>query len=59
MNTEYNESEEQEHETIRRAMRTSILSTIDELHQYLQGNVTIEAATDATRELTHQLNKQW
>ena len=34
-------------------------ATIDELNQYLLGNVTIEAATDAARELTHQLNESW
>ncbi len=39
--------------------RINVLATIDELNQYLLGNVTIEAATDAARELTYQLNKQW
>tara|TARA_R110002049_G_scaffold147076_1_gene309743 strand:+ start:102 stop:245 length:144 start_codon:yes stop_codon:yes gene_type:complete len=39
--------------------KIEILSTIDELNQYLLGNVTIEAATDAVRELTHKLNAQW
>jgi len=39
--------------------RISVLATIDELNQYLLGNVTIEAATDAARELTHQLNESW
>ena len=39
--------------------RAEVLSTIDELNQYLNGNVTIEAATDATRELTYQLNELW
>ncbi len=38
---------------------TEVLATIDELNQYLLGNVTIEAATDAARELTHKLNAQW
>ena len=51
--------EAQEREYMRRDMRTSVLATIDELHQYLQGNVTIEAATDAARELAHQLNHRW
>ena len=36
--------------------RIMVLATIDELNQYLLGNVTLEAATDATRELTHKLN---
>ena len=39
--------------------RAEVLSTIDELQQYLLGNVTIEAATDAVRETTFQLNKLW
>ena len=39
-------------------MRIHVLATIDELYQYLLGNVTIEAATTATRELTHKLNAQ-
>ena len=39
--------------------RINVLATIDELNQYLFGNVTIEAATDAARELTHQLNESW
>jgi|TARA_B110000977_G_scaffold27394_1_gene34611 hypothetical protein len=39
--------------------RIEVLATIDELNQYLLGNVTIEAATDAARELTHKLNAQW
>ena len=39
--------------------RRNVLATIDELNQYLLGNVTIEAATDAARELTHQLNESW
>ena len=51
--------EDQEREYMRRDMQTSVLATIDELHQYLNGNVTIEAATDAARELTHQLNARW
>ena len=38
--------------------RINVLATIDELNQYLLGNVTIEAATDAARELTHKLNQQ-
>ena len=44
---------------IRQQMRTTVLATIDELNQYLLGNVTLEAATDAARELTHKLNDQW
>ena len=39
--------------------RANVLATIDELNQYLLGNVTLEAATDAARELTHQLNERW
>jgi len=39
--------------------RSEILATIDELNQYLLGNTSIEAATDAARELTHILNEQW
>ena len=39
--------------------RISVLATIDELNQYLLGNVTLEAATDAARELTHKLNESW
>jgi hypothetical protein len=39
--------------------RINVLTAIDELNQYLLGNVTIEAATDAARELTHQLNESW
>tara|TARA_R110000822_G_scaffold51950_1_gene134856 strand:- start:331 stop:558 length:228 start_codon:yes stop_codon:yes gene_type:complete len=46
-------------EAIRQQMRTTVLATIDELHQYLNGNVTLEAATDSARELTHQLNERW
>ena len=40
-------------------VRIDVLAMIDELNQYLLGNVTIEAATDAARELTHKLNEQW
>lgn len=39
-------------------MRIDVLATIDELYQYLLGNVTIEAATAATRELTLKLDEQ-
>lgn len=39
--------------------RINVLTAIDELNQLLLGNVTIEAATDAARELTYQLNKEW
>ena len=45
-----------EREYIRRDTRIMVLATIDELNQYLLGNVTLEAATDAARELTHKLN---
>jgi hypothetical protein len=52
------ESRQREH--IRRGAHTvMVLATIDELNQYLLGNVTIEAATDAARELTHKLNESW
>ena len=40
-------------------IRYEVLATIDELNQFLLGNVTIEAATDAARELTYQLNYRW
>ena len=40
-------------------LRRNVLATIDELNQYLLGNVTLEAATDACRELTHKLNESW
>ena len=53
------EREAREREYIRLDARTMVLATIDELNQYLLGNVTIEAATDAARELTHQLNESW
>jgi hypothetical protein len=44
---------------LRSNVRIDVLATIDELNQYLLGNVTIEAATDAVRELTHKhLNKR-
>ena len=39
--------------------RINVLATIDELNQYLLGNVTLEAATDAARELAYQLNESW
>ena len=51
--------EAQEREYIRLDARAMVLSTIDELNQYLLGNVTLEAATDACRELTHKLNASW
>ena len=38
-------------------MRTDILATIDELNQYLNGNVTDEAIIQALKELLHKLNK--
>ena len=53
------EQEAREREYIRRDARTMVLATIDELNQYLLGNVTLEAATDAARELTHKLNESW
>ena len=40
-------------------LRRNVLATIDELNQYLLGNVTLEGATDACRELTHKLNDSW
>ena len=51
--------EAREREYIRLDARTMVLATIDELNQYLLGNVTLEAATDAARELTHKLNESW
>ncbi len=36
-------------------MRTEILATIDELNQYLNGNVTDEALVDAVKELLRKL----
>ena len=41
---------------LRSNVRIDVLATIDELNQYLLGNVTLEGATDAARELTHKLN---
>ena len=52
-------NEAREREYIRLDARTMVLATIDELNQYLLGNVTLEAATDAARELTHKLNASW
>ena len=57
MNTEQQEAREREY--IRLDARAMVLATIDELNQYLLGNVTLEAATDAARELTHKLNASW
>jgi len=37
-------------------MRTEIIATIDELNQYLNGNVTNEALVEALQELLHKLN---
>ena len=37
-------------------MRTEIIATIDELNQYLNGNVTDEAIVTALKELLHKLN---
>ena len=54
------EQEARQREHIRRGAHTvMVLSTIDELNQYLLGNVTLEAATDAARELAHKLNASW
>ena len=53
------ERESRQREYIRRDARAMVLATIDELNQYLLGNVTLEAATDAARELTHKLNASW
>ena len=36
-------------------MRTEILATIDELNQYLEGNVTDEAVIEALQELLKEL----
>mgnify|MGYP003125935906 CR=1 FL=1 len=36
-------------------MRTEILATIDELNQYLNGNVTDEALIEALQELLKEL----
>jgi uncharacterized protein YeeX (DUF496 family) len=41
------------------ANRKEILVAIDELNQYLNGNVSIESITDTVRELTYNINKQW
>jgi hypothetical protein len=40
-------------------LRSDVRRTISKLQQYLHGNVTIETATDAARELTHKLNESW
>ena len=67
--TDYNESEmllqeyqresrelaQQKLLAIRQQMRTTVLATIDGLNQYLQGNVTLEATTDAVQLLFIQL----
>ena len=37
-------------------MRTEIIATIDELNQYLEGNVTDEAIIAALQELLTKLN---
>ena len=37
-------------------MRTEILATIDELNQYLNGNVTDEAVVEALQELLKKIN---
>jgi hypothetical protein len=51
--------ESRQREYIRLDARAMVLSTIDELNQYLLGNVTLEAAFTAARALTHQLNESW
>jgi hypothetical protein len=38
-------------------MRSEIIATIDELNQYLQGNVTDEALVQAVKELVHKLEE--
>ena len=58
LTTEY-QRESRQREYIRLDARILVLSTIDELNQYLLGNVTLEAATDACRELAHKLNASW
>lgn len=50
------QQELKEREYIRLDARVMVLATIDELNQYLLGNVTHEGATDACRELLHKLN---
>ena len=37
-------------------MRTEILATIDDLNQYLNGNVTKEGLADTLKELLNKLN---
>ena len=37
-------------------MHSEIIATIDELNQYLQGNVTDEAIVQAVKELLHKLD---
>ena len=43
---------------LRSNVRVDVLATIDELNQYLLGNVTIEAAAAATIELTNKLEQK-
>jgi len=43
---------------LRSNVRIDVLATIDELNQYLLGNVTIEAAAAATIELTNKLEQE-
>jgi hypothetical protein len=50
-------SNEQLLQLLRSNLRIDILATIDELNQYLLGNVTIEAASDATWKLTDNFNQ--
>ena len=40
-------------------IRMEVLVAIDELNQFLNGNITIEAATDVARDLQHKLNIEW
>ena len=37
-------------------MQSEIIATIDELNQYLEGNVTNEAIVTALTDLLHKLN---
>ena len=43
---------------LRSNVRIDVLATIDELNQYLLGNVTIETAAAATIELTNKLEQE-
>ena len=39
-------------------MHTEIIATIDELNQYLEGNITDEAVVTALTELLNQINNK-